>query len=308
MTQFSFPSGCGRRRALGAMLVVALAVALPAGATAAPAKGGVSAATVQATIDKAFAAHVSAASLTPIVREALTQAAKPVTTAQIATAFKCWKASKCTLGSGKVTLGIADGFGDNTWRKFTEMEIILQAMTYPDIGKIIYTNAHGNLATMQANLRSLTAEGAKVIVAYNDFGPAAASAFQAAQRAGAVTSTYVGPTRPIPGISASAIGIAVGPDICKAGVTMAEATVKAVGKTADIAFYTGVPGNPQDVAWQKCAAQTFASKYPGIKVVYKADTNWTPAGVFSASSALISSGKNVKAILYSYSNPVPLII
>ena len=302
----------GRRRTLGAALVAALAAAVLAlGAVASQAKSGASAATpaqVQATINQAFAATVPASSLPPVVTEALTRAADPVTPAQLAKAFECWKAGSCTVGSGKITLGIADGFGDNTWRKFTLMEIILQALTYPDVGKIIYTNAHGVLATMQSNIRSLTAQGAKVIVGYNDFGPAAASAFAAAQKAGAVTSTYVGPTRPIPGISPSAIGIAVGPDICQAGVTMAGATVKAVGSKADVAFFTGVAGNPQDAAWQKCAEQTFAAKYPGIKVVFRADTSWTPAGVFQASSALLSSGKEAKAILYSYSNPVPQII
>jgi ABC-type sugar transport system substrate-binding protein len=312
MIQFNSPNGRGKRRVFGVLLVSAIiAVALAAAAFSAPAKSGASAATpaqVQTTINKAFASKIPAASLAPIIRDSLARAATPPTAAQQAKAFSCWKAGKCTIGNGKVTLGIADGFGDNTWRKFTLMEIILQAMTHPEVGKIIYTNAHGVLATMQANLRSLTAQGAKVIVAYNDFGPAAASAFQAAQKAGAITSTYVGPSRPIGGMSTSAIGIAVGPDICKAGVTMADATAKAVGTTADIAFFTGVAGNPQDVAWQKCASDTFAAKYPGIKVVYEADTSWTPAGVFAAASALISSGKDAKAILYSYSNPVPQII
>jgi ribose transport system substrate-binding protein len=295
--------------AFGALFVAcAVAVSITAVALGAKSSSTASPAQIQATINKAFAAPVPAASLSPIVRKAFSRAANPVTKAQQDKAFACWKAGHCTVGSGKVTLGIADGFGDNTWRKFTLMEIILQALTYPQVGKIIYTNAHGNLASMQANIRSLAAQGAKAIVSYNDFGAAAAPAFQAAQRAGAVTSTYVGPTRPIPGISAKAIGIAVGPDICKAGVTMAAATVKAVGKTADVAFFTGVAGNPQDAAWQKCAEATFKSKYPGIKVVYRADTSWTPTGVFQASSAMIASGKDVKAVLYSYSNPIPQLI
>lgn len=309
MTRFIPPKRRGSRRVLGVMLVSVAAVAVFAAAIGA--KNSASTATpaqVQAIVNKAFAANVPASSLLPIVRESLARAANPLTQAQLDKAFSCWKASGCKLGSGKITVGIADGFGDNTWRKFVLMSIILQSMAHPEVGKVIYTNAHGVLATMQANIRSLTAQGAKVIVGYNDFGPTAASAFQAAQKAGAVTSTYVSPTRPIPGISSKAIGIGVGPDICKAGVTMADATAKTVGKTADIAFFTGVPGNPQDVAWQKCAAQTFASKYPGIKVVYKADTSWTPAGVFAAASALISSGKDAKAILYSYSNPVPQIV
>jgi hypothetical protein len=107
----------------------------------------------------------------------------------MATAFACWQGNSCTLGSGNVTLGLADGFGDNTWRKFSKMSVILQAMTYPQVGKLIFTNAHGVLATYQSNIRELTAQGAKAIVAYNDFGPAAYPAFEAAQRSGAVVSS-----------------------------------------------------------------------------------------------------------------------
>lgn len=304
MKQSAPKSARGIRRTLGVVLLVtglAVAFAATSASAATPAQ-------VQATINQAFAAKVPAASLDPVVKASLARASDPLTQAQLDQAFACWKAGKCTIGSGKVTVGIADGYGDNTWRKFSFMELILQALTHPEVGKIVYTNAHGVLATMQANIRSLTAQGAKAIVSYNDFGPAAASAFAAAQKKGAVASTFVGPTRPIPGIPESAIAIAVGPDICAAGVTMANATAKAVGKTADVAFFTGTPGNPQDVAWQKCAENTFSTTYPGIKITFRADTNWSPAGVFAASSALIASGKNVKAILYSYSNPVPQII
>jgi ABC-type sugar transport system substrate-binding protein len=310
MQRFALKGGRGLGRTIGVTLALTgLAVAFAAAASGSPAqKSSATPAQVQAIVNKALAANVPVASLDPTMKAALALAAEPLTQAQLDLAYKCWKAGKCTLGSGKLTVGVADGFGDNTWRKFSWMEIVLQAIKHPEVGKISYANAHGNLATMQANLRSLAAQGAQAIVAYNDFGPAASSAFTAAQKKGAVVTTYVSPTRPIPGIPASAVGVAVGPDICAAGVTMANATVKAVGKTAEVAFYTGTPGNPEDVGWQKCALDTFNKSYPGIKVTYRADTNWTPAGVFAASSALISSGKPVKAILYSYSNPVPQII
>jgi ABC-type sugar transport system substrate-binding protein len=216
----------------------------------------------------------------------------------MATAFACWQGNSCTLGSGNVTLGLADGFGDNTWRKFSKMSVILQAMKYPQVGKLIFTNAHGQLATYQSNLRSLTAEGAKAIVAYNDFGPSAYSAFAAAQRAGATIATYVGPND---GAPTSSITTRVEPNICQAGKDMALATKQAVGG-AGVAYFTGTPGNPEDAGWQKCATQA------GIKSVFSGITNWTPAGAQTAASALIASGKPAKAILYSYSNPVPNIV
>lgn len=204
-----------------------------------------------------------------------------------------------------MTLGIADGFGDNTWRKFTKMEIILQALHSKDIGKIVYVNAHGELAQMQSNVRSLTAQGIKAIVTYDDFGTAMVPGYAAAQRAGAKISSFVGG---IPGAPTSAVANQVSADICAAGKSMADSAIQVTGGSGAIAFFNGTTGNPQGVAWNKCAEDELKAKGGGVTVAYKADTSWTPAGAFSAASGLVSSGKQVKAILYDYADPVPQII
>jgi len=259
----------------------------------------VSDADVQKTVNTAMNTDsVQASSLPPMLLEYFKRATPAPSQATMDKAFECWQANSCTVGSGDITLGIADGFGDNTWRKFSKMNAILEALTYPEIGKIISTNAHGDLAKFQSDLRSLTAQGAKAIVSYNDFGPAAYSAFTAAQRGGAAVSTYVGPGD---GAPTSAITTRVQPDICEAGKTMAQATKDAVGDVP-VAYFSGTPGNPQDQGWQKCATEA------GTNAVFKADTSWTPAGAQKATSALIASGKPAKAILYSYSNPVPVMV
>lgn len=242
---------------------------------------------------------VPPSSIPPIMSEALQIASKSLTSAQLSKALACWKATSCTLGSGKVVVAEADGFGGNTWRSFSKMDIILQALTYPSIGKFIYTNANGSLSTYESNIRELTAEGVKVIVAYNDFGPAAWPAFEAAQRAGAYVATFVGPSD---GAPTSALTTRVQPDICAVGKTMAKVTKSVIGGNGPVAYFTGTPGNPEDAGWQKCATAA------GIQSVYNGITNWTPSGAQEAASALIASGKPVKAILYSYSNPVPNIV
>src|SRR5690348_3762744 len=76
-------------------------------------------------------------------------------------AYKCWKEGSCDTGTGgKLVLGDADGFCGNVWRKVTEMEIILQALTYKQIGKFMYTCA--NLDTQKAisDFRGLISQGA----------------------------------------------------------------------------------------------------------------------------------------------------
>ncbi|MDT4944482.1 MAG: ribose transport system substrate-binding protein [Pseudonocardiales bacterium] len=263
-------------------------------------------AAAQKLVEQAFQTNVQLSSLPATVQDAFRAAAKPQTQAQLDTAFKCWQGTECSTGTGgKTTLGIADGFGDNTWRKISKMEVILQALQYPDIGKIIYTNAHGDLSQMQANVRSLTAQGVKAIVTYDDFGTALVPGFAAAQRAGAKVSSFVGG---IPGAPTSAVANQVSVDNCAAGKSMADDAIEAVGGNGEVAFFNGTPGNPQGAAWNKCAKDEFKAKGGGVTVSYTADTSWTPAGAFKAASALVSSGKSVKAILYDYADPLPQVV
>jgi ABC-type sugar transport system substrate-binding protein len=292
-------AGCGGGSASGTSSSATSAGGGSASAAGATAGTGASGAQLQAVISTALQADVPASQLPALMREALSKVSMNLTPNQISTAYNCWKASSCTLGSGNLTLAEADGFGDNTWRQFSKMDVILQAMQYPQIGKFVYTNAHGVLSQYQSDLRSLTAQGAKLIVAYNDFGPAAWPAFAAAQRAGAYVSTFVGPSD---GAPTSAITTRVQPDICQVGKDMAQVAEQVTGGNGPVAYFTGTPGNPEDLGWQKCATQT------GLSSVFDGDTNWTPTGAQTAASALIASGKQVKAILYSYSNPVPNIV
>jgi len=291
-------AGCGG--STGSASAPAKANGASSSSSSSSAAGGpaVSSAALDKTISTVLQGPVPADSLPPLMKEALERASVQLTPAQLDKAFECWQKSACTIGNGKITLAEADGFGDNTWRKFSKMDVILQALTYPEVGKFIYTNAHGDLSQFQSAIRTLTAQGAKAVVAYNDFGPAAYPAFTAAQRAGVHLSTFVGPAD---GAPTSAITTRVQPDICEAGKVMGTVTKQAVGN-APIAYFTGTPGNPEDTGWQKCASQQ------GLNPTFKADTNWTPAGAQKAASALIASGKSVKAILYSYSNPVPNIV
>ncbi len=137
-------------------------------------------AAVQETVNKALLTDaVPLGDLDPTVQEAFSRATIELDADQLDKAFECWSNTTCEIGDGETTLGIAEAYGENQWRKISKMEVILQALTYPEIGKIIFTDAKGDLAKFQSNVRSLAAQGAKAIVSYNDFGAAALPAFQA---------------------------------------------------------------------------------------------------------------------------------
>ena len=99
-------------------------------------------------------------------------------------ALECWKKNTCETGTGgKLTVGLADGFGGNVARQIFKMEFILQALTYKDIGKIVYTDA--NLDTQKAisDMRSMVAQGVDVIVSYPDAGEALLPVYRAGDQA-----------------------------------------------------------------------------------------------------------------------------
>jgi ABC-type sugar transport system substrate-binding protein len=89
---------------------------------------------------------------------------------------------------------------------------------------------------------------------------------------------------------------------------MADAASQLLNGSGQVAFFNGTPGNPQGAAWNKCAEQEFKAKGGGVNVTYKADTSWTPAGAFKAASALVSTGKPIKAVLYDYADPLPQVV
>jgi ABC-type sugar transport system substrate-binding protein len=257
----------------------------------------------QKMADLAFGTtDISLDSLDPTVQEALKRAAIELTPEQKDKAFECWQATTCEIGDGKTTLGIAEGFGGNLWRKVAKMEIILQAMTYPDIGKIIFTDANADLPTFLANVRSLSSQGAKAIVSYNDFGTAALPAFKAAQAQGAKISTYVGPT---PDAPADSLSNQITGDVCAMGEEMEKVAVDDLGLTGELAILNGTPGNPQGAAWNKCLEDSLPS---GVEIGQKVDTDWTLAGAFDAGSALVSSGTDYGAIFYDYADPIPQVV
>lgn len=272
------------------------------GAGESSAAAAVDDATVQATVNKALLTDtVTLDSLDPTVQEAFRNASITLTSDQLDKAFECWSGTGCDIGDGPITLGIAEAYGQNQWRKISKMEVILQALTYPEIGKIIYTDAQGDLAKFQSNVRSLAAQGATAIVSYNDFGAAALPAFQAAQAQGAKISTYVGP---VPDAPASSLANQVHGDVCAVGTEMAKVSDDDLGLTGEVAILNGTPGNPQGATWNKCMEDALQNSTVGAKQ----DTDWTLAGAFKAASALVADGTDYSGIFYDYADPIPQVV
>jgi ribose transport system substrate-binding protein len=209
-------------------------------------------------------------------------------------ALKCWKNNGCSTGThGKMTVAYVEGFGENAYRQISKMEFILQALTYPQIGKIIYTSAHSDPVQALADFRAAIAQHVSLIVTYPDFGDAMLPAFKEATAAGIPVATYAWGYVSGPGKNYTTV---VGEDTCRLGKSFAQVMNTQV-KSGDIAFLGGFPGNPLSASWQKCEQ---AALNPNIHVVANGPTNWDPSKVQGVVAGILAQHPGVKGWSYEY--------
>ncbi len=216
----------------------------------------------------------------------------PVNQAQQDLAVKCFKDKICDTGTGgKLTVALADGFGENFWRQMTHMEFVLQALTYPEIGKIIYVTAGGDTQKSISDFKSLVAQKVDVIVFFPDAGEALLPAVREATAQGTIAVTHSYGKIGEPGKDYPTF---VAEDVCKLGQLFAETLNKEVG-TGKVAFLGGTPGNALSAYWQSCEEPVLSKD---LTLVGRADTSWTQQGTLEAVSGFISSDPDIKG--YSY--------
>lgn len=238
--------------------------------------------------------------INPIVAETFRLVATDLTPEQRDLALKCWKDSACETGHGELTVALADGFGENVWRQVTKMEFIVQALKYPNVKKILYTSGRSDPTKSISDLRSLIAQKANIIVVFADASTALLPTIQEATEAGSLVilhnGTYVG------GTAGKDYLTTVSENLCNLGKGMIDSVGTAGKADANVVELGGTPGNGLSAAWQKCADQEIADKYPKMTVLGKADTNWTQEGAFQAVSGFLAQGKPVDGYIYEYAD------
>lgn len=237
--------------------------------------------------------------INPIVAESFKRAAAGLTAEQRTLALKCWKDSVCETGHGDVTVALADGFGENVWRQVTKMEFIAEALSYPNIAKIIYTSGRNDPTKAISDLRSLIAQKVNVIVVFADASTALLPTIKEATAAGSIVilhnGTYVG------GDAGKDYLATVSENLCDLGTGMIKAVAASRGDKATVVELGGTPGNGLSAGWQKCSDEEIA-KHPGMTLLGKADTNWTQEGAFQAMSGFLAQNDTVDGVVYEYAD------
>jgi len=209
-------------------------------------------------------------------------------------ALQCWKNNGCDTGTGgKLKVAYIEQFGENTYREMSKMEFILQALTYPEVGKIIYSSAHVNFTQAIADFKAAIAQHVSLIVTYPDFGDAMLPVMKEATDAGIPVATYAWGAVTGPGTNYLTV---VGEDTCALGKTFAYVMNTQV-KSGNIAFLGGFAGNPLSLGWQKCEQPALN---PNIHVVANEATNWDPSKVQQVVAGILAKHPEIKGWSYEY--------
>lgn len=220
------------------------------------------------------------------------RAGLPVSEEMAELALECWREKVCDTGTGgEVTVALADGFGENVWREITHMEMILQALTYPEIGRIIYTSAQFDTQKAISDFRSLIAQEVDIIIGFPDAGDAMLPSVRQATERGII---YVPHSYGRLGEPGEDYLTYVAEDVCLLGEKFANVINEEVGE-GKVAFLGGTPGNPLSAGWQGCEEAALGE---GIELIGRADTNWTREGTLEAVSGFLTSDPDLKAISY----------
>lgn len=227
-----------------------------------------------------------------IALAAFYRAGLPVSDEMAALALQCWHDKVCDTGTGgDVVVALADGFGENVWREVTHMELILQALTYPEIGRIIYTSAQFDTTKAIADFRSLIAQDVDIIIGFPDAGDAMLPSVREATARGIIYIPHSYGRLGEPGVDYPTY---VAEDVCALGQRFAQVLNTEVG-TGKVAFLGGTPGNPLSAGWQNCEE---AALSPSLDLVARADTSWTREGTLEAVSGILTANPDVAGFSY----------
>jgi len=251
-----------------------------------------------------------------IILASIARANQDLDQATIDKAMECWSSKECDTGTGgDVIMGYADGGGDtvNVWRAVSHMEAILQALTYPEIGTIVSTEADFNPdpAVHANDIRFLIQRGVDFIVGYPDMGVAIADAIKEADDAGIPYVSFSAGWVGLPGQEGALTPgedylTVVGEDLCALGESFAQVLDDGVG-SGDVALLGGTPGNALSLGWQQCAIQGLSDSInlvnpPANENSTTGDTSWYPPAIPGVFQGLLTTDPDIKGYAYEYAD------
>jgi ribose transport system substrate-binding protein len=202
-------------------------------------------------------------------------------------------------GNKKITLGMTDGFGGNSWRLVTTASAKQEAAKCPSVTKFEYADGQGDTQKAISDINGMVAKGVDALVVFPDAGKAILPALRSAHGAGVVTVPYRVDPGGTPGKD---YDVFVDTDFSEAGKNWGEWIKKVLPDGGNILFLSGPPGNSQGVDEAKGLKEVLGSdsKYKFIGEQPFEVTNWDPAQSQKVLTAAISQYPKIDVIVSDF--------
>jgi len=204
-------------------------------------------------------------------------------------------------GDRPLKVALADGTGDNAWRKTARAEFEDEAAKCPNLTVLPYSDAQNNPQKAISDIKSLVAKGVDAIVVFADAGEALLPTLREATEAGVTVVPWTANPGGEPGKDYATF---VGHNTVNDGRTWARWTCEHLGEEGgNVIFLGGTPGNTQSITEMEgieaeleensaCADVTLLNS-PGKPI----DTNWNPAQTQKVVSGLLTKYPDIDAVI-----------
>lgn len=201
-------------------------------------------------------------------------------------------------GSKKITLGLTDGFGGNSWRLVTTAAAKDEIAKCPSVTDFTYADGQGDTQKAISDIQGLVAKGVNALVVFPDAGNAILPALQSAKQAGVTTVPYrVNPG----GTDGKDYDVWVGADFVTDGKNWGNWITKNLPDGGNILFLSGPAGNSQGVDERKGLESVLdPAKYKFIGAQPFEVTNWDPAKTQQVLSAAIAKNPKIDVIVSDF--------
>ena len=202
-------------------------------------------------------------------------------------------------GPKKITLGLTDGFGQNSWRLVTTASARNEASKCPSVTSLTYADGQGNTQKAISDIQGLVAKGVTALVVFPDAGKAILPALRSSFKAGVVTVPY----RVTPGGKAGVdYNVFVDTDFTLAGENWGRWILQVLPKGGNVLMLSGPKGNSQGVDENKGLHKILdpSGKYKFIGEQPFEVTNWDPAQSQKVLSADIAKFPKIDVIVSDF--------
>ncbi|MCR1785258.1 substrate-binding domain-containing protein [Nocardioides carbamazepini] len=202
-------------------------------------------------------------------------------------------------GEDDVTVALADGFGGNSWRKITRAVFEAEAAKCDNITDVLYTDAQGDTQKAIADINSLVAQGADVIVTFVDGGEALLPTIKKATAAGVKVVPFVGSPGGEPGKDYVDF---VSEDITTYGENLATWTIEKMGGKGNLVMLGGLPGNSYSQGVYDGVVRAVEA-HPDVTLLNTdgpVSTDWEPGKTQQVVAGLLTKYDSIDGIVADY--------